>query len=191
MIRGATREDDKIVAAYIPEGIIDWIADTLEDDEDLGFKTYPMPYDLKITATGSGLGRRYEKTTLPPKAETDLTTPQLQELKEKPSILSVAEDRNKKVAVDASPAAVVEANAISQKRSGAEMNPIYTALERAVNNAPDATALNKAMERIAGFVEDKSIDEFEAGMLKTIVENKINTMSGTTTDNINVEDIPF
>jgi hypothetical protein len=198
LVRGASRQEDRIEPAYVPAGIIDWIIDTLEEDEDLGFKEYPMPYDIKVTATGSGLQRRYEKNALPIKSETALTQVQLVEFADMPKITSVADEREsrveKKKVVDQEtlPAEVVAAHNEKQaSRNKAEMNPMFAAFETKIGKAEDAATLDKVAAQIQSFVEDKTLGDFEADMLRDILKNKKAAIAGVDAGDINVEDIPF
>lgn len=201
LIRGATREDDHIVAAYIPAAFIDWIADTLEEDEDFGFQEYPMPYDIKVMATGSGLQRRYEKNALPIKAENQVTEEQLAELAGLPKITDVADEREARVepkkAVQGEnlPAEVVkEHNERQSKRNKVEVDPMFMRFEGSITKAQDTGTLNKIAAQIGEFTKLGTMDEFMASMLMAIIENrvaKLNPPAGGGEEDINVEDIPF
>ncbi len=69
---------------------------------------------------------------------------------------------------------------------------MYTALEKSINNATDVAALDKAAGMITMCLEEtKSIDGFEAGLLKDLLVSKKAELTGVKTEDINVEDIPF
>ncbi len=188
LVRGTSRDEDKITLAFLPHGIVKFLGN-LEDDPDYGFKSYPMPYDLKISATGSGLKRKYEKVPLPQNPALALTAKQLADIAELKPAIEVAQRLEKKAVENYRPTA--QPGSPQAQRSQAEVSQMYIAIETSINNATAPEKLAGAADMIKTCETSGSIDSFGAQMLRDILQNKFAALTGAPVEAINVEDIPF
>lgn len=70
-------------------------------DEDYAFDGFPMPYDLKITATGEGLERRYD--VVPSPKLTPVTKEESAELEKKTPVADIVNKMKERAGVKLTP----------------------------------------------------------------------------------------
>ncbi len=197
---------DSLAILNLSKVVIRWLA----DEEDLGkFKTYPMPYDIMIFKQKSGDKTIYVSVAVDPANSPAITPAQLEAFNTAKPIVELAQDLAKKKAkkllpaqsVALSPAEVVENN-LNLKRNHSEVNPMFTAIQRSAETATDVAKLRQAWGMINICIENGSINDFEAELLKTQIEQKSKSFEGSTPvtagiagadsdQSIKVEDIPF
>lgn len=187
---------DSLALLNLSKVVIRWLA----EQEELGkFAGYPMPYDIMIFKQKSGGKSTYVSVAVDA-ANSPAIAPELQEkLNKAKPITEVAKVLAEKKAGNLlpkakSPAEIVAigaANTVSQKRAGAEMNAMFTALEKSINSAADEGKLDQAADMIKVCIANGSINAFEADLLRELMANKKAELTGVPKDDIDVEDIPF
>lgn len=172
----------------------------LDDLEIAGKITnYPMPFDLLIMKETPKKGAvKYMAIMLEPNQSVALTDSQIEGIKKLKPIDELAEMLQKKkfekegktsptpVQIESPADTVARTN-----RSKAEMDPMFTAFEAKISKAEDLNTLERIGGQISSFVEDKTLPDFEADLLRDIMLAKRSAMSGVKAEDINVDDIQF
>lgn len=88
------RKDERVKLAEFPATVGNTIAG-YETDEDYAFTSFPMPYDIKVSAAGAGT-KDVEYTITPGRANTEVSEHALAELSKKETVASLIEKDKEK-----------------------------------------------------------------------------------------------
>lgn len=189
--------EDSFALFTLPKSLVRWLA----DQEELGkFSGYPMPFDVLLFKQTTGKKTTYvsvavEGTSAPITAQQQAVISAAKPIGEVAQALAKKKQANLPPGSRASAMPQLTespAEALArQNRNKAELNPMFTAFEAHIKKAEDEAALEKVIGQIEGFVESKTLSEFEADLLRTIVQNKKASLTGVEVEDIKVEDIPF
>lgn len=186
-------QDGKIHTCQLPHGIVKFLAN-LQEDQDYNFTEYPVPYDLKISVTGSGLQKRYEKVPLP---KSPVPQEVLDELAEQTPLEELRDKLAKNAATKAPvgrPVTTFDSGDI-QPALEAHSKPVDIlsemgqAVEKSLAKPKDLEAVKKVDDMLEMIWEGKQIQQDEYTVLHNRVNDKIRELGGE--DQITVEDIPF
>jgi len=207
IVRDPENEDHIALFDNISKTVIRWLA----DQEDTGkFAGYPMPMDVMIFKQVTGKKSTYVAVLVEDVNSPALTSAQQDTLLKLPPIVEVAEKMSRKKVANLKPAGIGPADvvqaalkpapdSVQQKRNSAEMNLMFTALEKAIDSAADVDKLAKAVEMAKSCLTAGSINDFEADLLKDKIkarqEQLKNSVASTDAaaglDDVKVDDIPF
>lgn len=175
-------QDGAIHACNLPHGIVKYLAD-LEADPDFDFKSYPAPFELKVTVTGAGIQKRYEKAALPKTAIDPVIIDQLaevtpiEELQEK--LATKAQAKKPAGPREPMPPHVAKGDALSN---------LGIAIQSAIGNAKDVPTVQKALDMLKLGFDGKSIPEAEAKMLRSMANAKLVDFGEIVVED---DDLPF
>lgn len=175
-------QDGQIHACNLPHGIVKYLAD-LEADPDFDFKSYPAPFELKVTVTGAGIQKRYEKAALPKTAIDPVIVEQLAEV-------TPLEDLKDKLATKAQAKRPAEPRGqfVAPLPKGEALTNFGMAIQNAVGQAKDADAVHKAADMLKIAFDGKQLDEREATMLKKLINARLEEFGEVV---IGDDDLPF
>lgn len=186
-------EGESLVVINTPMTLVRWLGD---EQELSNFSEFPMPYDVMLKKTGTGLSTKYQVTSRP-QDKSMIISGEMQEminsLKPIRDLANAMEDKKRpqlQANQEKLPAEVVEKhNLLAAQRNKTEMNATYVSYERGIGVTTDPARLDKALELIEA---STALDDLEKDFLKDMIKNKRAELASPQAESdIKVEDIPF